>query len=53
MRLIGCASIADLSPELVDPSGLRMHTTGVPVDTLGLGVYDPLVMPQEMPKAKL
>ena len=51
MRLIGCSSVADLSPDLVDTSGLRMHTTGEPADTLGLAVYDKLIGPQE--KAKL
>ncbi|KAK5128634.1 hypothetical protein LTR08_003955 [Meristemomyces frigidus] len=51
MRLIGCNSIDQLSPEFVDTRGLSMHTTGVPSDTLGLTVYDPLVGPQE--KAKL
>ncbi|KAF2147836.1 hypothetical protein K461DRAFT_298447 [Myriangium duriaei CBS 260.36] len=53
MRLIGASSIKDLTPDMVDTRGLSMHSTGVPVDTLGLGVYDPLVMPQEMAKAKL
>lgn len=51
MRLIGCSSIDQLNPTLVDTRGLSMHTTGVPADTLGLGVYDPLVSPKE--KAKL
>ncbi|PSK58740.1 Cytochrome b2, mitochondrial [Elsinoe australis] len=51
MRLIGCNSVDQLSPEFVDTRGLSMHTTGVPQDTLGLGVYDPLVHPAE--KAKL
>ena len=47
MRLIGCSSIDQLDPSLVDTRGLSMHSTTVPVDTLGLGVYDPLVQPQE------
>ncbi|EMC92850.1 hypothetical protein BAUCODRAFT_133772 [Baudoinia panamericana UAMH 10762] len=51
MRLIGCSSVDQLGPELVDTTGLRMHTTGVPSDTLGLAIYDPLVGPQE--KARL
>ncbi|OCK78992.1 hypothetical protein K432DRAFT_355771 [Lepidopterella palustris CBS 459.81] len=51
MRLIGCASIEELNPTLVDTRGLSMHSATVPADTLGLSVYDPLVGPKE--KAKL
>lgn len=51
MRLIGCSKVSDLGPELVDTRGLNMHTIGVPADTLGMAVYDPLVIPSE--KAKL
>ena len=51
MRLIGCSSVDQLNPTLVDTRGLSMHSTSVPTDTLGLGAYDPLVAPQE--KAKL
>lgn len=51
MRLIGCNRIEDLNPTLVDTRGLSTHTTSVPVDTLGMSVYDPLVNPQL--KAKL
>jgi len=51
MRLIGCSSVDQLNPTLVDTKGLSMHSTSVPMDTLGLGAYDPLVAPQE--KAKL
>jgi L-lactate dehydrogenase (cytochrome) len=47
MRLIGCASVDELNPTLVDTRGLSMHTTSVPADTLGLGVYDPLISPKE------
>ena len=53
MRLIGAAKVADLGPELVDTTGLSMHTTGVPADTLGLRSYDPLITPNEMLKSKL
>jgi len=34
MRLIGCSSVDQLNPTLVDTRGLSMHTTNVPVDTL-------------------
>jgi L-lactate dehydrogenase (cytochrome) len=51
MRLIGCSSIDQLNPTLIDARGLSMHTAAVPSDTLGLSVYDPLVSPKE--KAKL
>lgn len=53
MRLIGCNSVDQLSPEFLDTTGLKMHTTGVPSDTLGLGVYDPLVQPGWKAAAKL
>lgn len=47
MRLIGCSKVEQLNPTLVDTRGLSLHSTAVPADTLGLGVYDPLAMPQE------
>lgn len=50
MRLVGCSSIDQLNPTLVDARGLNMHSTAVPSDSLGLGVYDPLVIPQEQAK---
>ena len=51
MRLIGCSSIDQLNPTLVDTWGLSLHSNTVPSDVLGLGAYDPLVAPPE--KAKL
>ncbi|KAI4249940.1 MAG: hypothetical protein L6R42_008851 [Xanthoria sp. 1 TBL-2021] len=51
MRLIGCSKVDQLNPTLVDTRGLSLHSTTVPADTLGLGIYDPLVTPQE--KARL
>ena len=51
MRLIGCSKVDQLNPTLVDTRGLSMHSTSVPADVLSMGVYDPLVNPQE--KAKL
>ena len=51
MRLVGARDVKELGPELVDAGGVSAHSTGVPSDTLGRSVYDPLVTPQE--KAKL
>lgn len=48
MRLIGCSNVSDLNPTLVDTRGLNLHTSTVPMDTLGQAVYDPLSIPQEM-----
>ncbi len=54
MRLIGCSNVDQLNPTLVDTRALNMHSATVPSDTLGLGVYDPLVAPAERPeKSKL
>ena len=53
MRLIGANDLSQLGPELLDTTGLKMHTTGVPIDTLGLRAYDPLITPNDMLKAKL
>lgn len=50
MRLIGCSSIDQLNPTLVDARGLSTHTTNVPVDSLGLAIYDPLMNPLEKSK---
>ena len=47
MRLIGCSSIGQLNPTLVDTRGLSIHSGTTPTDTLGIGIYDPLVSPQE------
>ncbi|QSZ30929.1 hypothetical protein DSL72_000488 [Monilinia vaccinii-corymbosi] len=53
MRLIGCSSVDQLNPTLIDTRGLSLHTTTVPSDTLGLATYDPLANPAEKAKAKL
>ena len=53
MRLIGCTSVDQLGPEFVDTRGLSMHTTGVPSDTLGLNVYDPLSGPSPAAQNKV
>ena len=34
MRLIGCTSLDQLNPTLIDTRGLSMHTTSVPADNL-------------------
>jgi L-lactate dehydrogenase (cytochrome) len=34
MRLIGCSSIDQLNPSLVDTRGLNYHVTTVPADNL-------------------
>jgi L-lactate dehydrogenase (cytochrome) len=39
MRLIGCSSVDQLNPTLIDTRGLSMHTTSVPVDNL-VSVYN-------------
>lgn len=54
MRLIGCSSIDQLNPTMLDARGLLAgHTQTVPADTLGLSVYDPLISPSPKQKAKL
>ena len=53
MRLIGCSSVSQLNPTLVDSRALNAHNTTVPGDTLGLSVYDPLVTPAWKAKANL
>ncbi|KAI1431448.1 FMN-dependent dehydrogenase [Xylaria sp. CBS 124048] len=45
MRLIGCTSIDQLSPSLIDARNLGSHITGVPADNLGRKVYDSLATP--------
>jgi L-lactate dehydrogenase (cytochrome) len=57
MRLIGASSVDQLDPTMIDTTGLKMHTTGVPADTLSLKAYDSLITPSDMQeellKAKL
>ncbi|QIW95225.1 hypothetical protein AMS68_000743 [Peltaster fructicola] len=47
MRLIGCSSIDQLSPELIDARSLSSHNSSVPSDTLSINAYDPLIAPRE------
>ncbi|KAJ2971878.1 hypothetical protein NQ176_g7474 [Zarea fungicola] len=51
MRLIGCASVKDLHPGLVDTRSLFVHTA-TPVDNLSHTVYDPLISPPQQAKSK-
>lgn len=53
MRLIGCPSVRDLHPGLVDTRSLFVHSNPTPVDALSATVYDPLVVPPQRPKGKL
>ncbi|KAK8118924.1 cytochrome b2 [Apiospora kogelbergensis] len=46
MRLIGCSSIDQLDPSLVDTTNIGSHTTSVPRDNLGHRVYDQLASPE-------
>ncbi|GAP86926.1 putative cytochrome b2 [Rosellinia necatrix] len=45
MRLIGCTSVDQLNPSLIDTRNLGSHVTGVPTDNLGHKVYDALATP--------
>lgn len=53
MRLIGASSVDELTPDMVDVTGIHQHATTVPSDTLGLTAYDPLITPFQMLKSKL
>jgi L-lactate dehydrogenase (cytochrome) len=46
MRLIGCNSVDQLTPELLDVRSLHTHTSVAP-DTLSIAAYDPLAGPKE------
>ena len=53
MRLIGCSRIDQLNTSLLDTRALNIHISDVPSDTLGRELYDPLVTPQAVTKARL
>ncbi|EHA54913.1 hypothetical protein MCOR27_011752 [Pyricularia oryzae] len=53
MRLIGCTSIDQLSPSLVDTKSLTYHGNGTPIDNLSHSIYDPLANPPQRTGAKL
>ncbi|KAK8052085.1 hypothetical protein PG993_003470 [Apiospora rasikravindrae] len=46
MRLIGCSSIDQLDPSLIDTTNIGSHVTSVPKDSLGHRVYDQLASPE-------
>lgn len=50
MRLIGCTSVDQLNPSLIDTRSLFNHSTGVPQDNLAWSTYDPLANPPQRPK---
>lgn len=52
MRLIGCTSIDQLHPGLLDIKGLWNHSSP-PVDVLSSTVYEPMAVPEQRPKSKL
>lgn len=50
MRLIGCTSVDQLNPSLVDTRSLFNHGNGTPSDSLSWSTYDPLANPPQRPK---
>lgn len=50
MRLIGCTSVDQLNPSLVDTRSLFNHGNGTPSDNLSWSTYDPLANPPQRPK---
>lgn len=53
MRLIGCTSVDQLHPGLLDTRALFSHGNATPADHLSSVVYDPLSVPAQRPKSKL
>ncbi|WEW59179.1 flavocytochrome b2 [Emydomyces testavorans] len=51
MRLLGCTSVDQLTPDLLDTRGLGHHSVPNPVDRLAESVYDPLITPSDRPPA--
>lgn len=49
MRLLGCTSVDQLTPDLLDTRGLGHHSVPNPVDRLAESVYDPLITPSDRP----
>ncbi|KAJ0115275.1 cytochrome b2 [Diaporthe amygdali] len=50
MRLIGCTSVDQLNPSLIDTRSLFNHGNGTPSDNLSWSTYDPLANPPQRPK---
>ncbi|SPO06001.1 probable L-lactate dehydrogenase (cytochrome) [Cephalotrichum gorgonifer] len=50
MRLIGCTSVEELNPSLLDVRSLGAHGNGVPKDVLSAAVYDQLRNPPQRSK---
>ncbi|KAJ7099534.1 glyoxylate dehydrogenase [Mycena belliarum] len=46
MRLLGCRTLGELSPDMVDASALRTHAGLVPQDSLYAATYQPLRLAQ-------
>ena len=42
MRLMGCTTLDDIKPEMVDAAALNDHTAGAPIDYLTHETYTPL-----------
>lgn len=53
MRLIGCTSVDQLNPSLIDTKSLANHGNGTPIDNLSQNVYSPLSNPPQRTGAKL
>ena len=53
MRLIGCSRIDQPNTSLLNTRALNIRISYVPSDTLGRELYDPLVTPQAVTKARL
>ncbi|KAJ9148905.1 FMN-dependent dehydrogenase [Pleurostoma richardsiae] len=53
MRLIGCTSVDQLNPSMVDTRSLFQHGNGTPKDALSKEAYDTLHSPPQRGRAKL
>lgn len=49
MRLLGCTSVDQLTPDLLDTRGLSVHSVPNPVDRLSNTVYEHLAVPADRP----
>ncbi|KAK2737822.1 hypothetical protein FQN57_007380 [Myotisia sp. PD_48] len=53
MRLLGCNSVNQLTPDLLDTRALGIYSVPGPVDELSRAVYDPLSVAAERPLASV